>query len=246
MVKFNNKFELLNFIKSLYFLDKGTQGECYYNLIDNKVYKIFSSYLEDGISYFDIDFYFKFSNVKNKTFIWMTDVIMVDNLCVGYITDYVNGMMLNQVNPLTINIDLFLRLIKDVNSDIELVSKNGIQIEDLMYNLMYSSDKINIIDFVNYYYSNLSYEELLIKNLERFNMVIYYFLIDTYFDDFIRNDINLLKMYKEKDINLEKFINLFRLKLSEYIIYKINVLGQAYLCINKLSKNSPKYIREYK
>ena len=98
----------------------------------------------------------------------------------------------------------------------------------------------------HYYYSNLSYEELLIKNLERFNMVIYYFLIDTYFDDFIRNDINLLKMYKEKDINLEKFINLFRLKLSEYMGYKINVLGQAYLCINKLSKNSPKYIREYK
>ena len=60
------------------------------------------------------------------------------------------------------------------------------------------------------------------------------------------NDINLLKMYKEKDINLEKFINLFRLKLSEYMGYKINVLGQAYLCINKLSKNSPKYIREYK
>lgn len=246
MVKFDNKSDFLLFIKKLVFLDKGSQGECYYNPNDNKVYKIFSSYLEDNFTDFDKDYYMKFRNAKNETFIWLDDVIMVGNYCVGYITNYVNGVMLNKINPLTINIDEFLNFMRKVNRDIEIVSKCGIQIEDIMYNLMYSKNGINIIDFVNYYFSNLNYEKLLLKNMERFNMVIYYFLIDTYFEEFINSDILLSEMYKSKDINLEKFINLFRTKLSEYMGYKINVLSQAYPCINKCRIFSPKYIREYK
>ena len=246
MIKFANKIELLTFLNTILYLDSGSQGVCYYNFQDNKVYKIFSEYFEDNISSFDVDFYLDFNKAKNETFIWMKEPIFVDNLCVGYTTEYVNGVMLNSVNPLVINLDVFVNMLRKVKRDIEVISKQGIAIEDLMYNIMYSIDGINIIDFLNYYFSNYTYEKLVMNNTKKFNMVIYYFLIDTYFEEFVNSDKVLLEMYKEKDVNLEKFITLLKTKLSEFMGYKINVLGQAYPYLNKCRTFSSKYIRNLK
>ena len=86
---FDSKDKFLNYLKFMEDIGiikeigVGSQGICYLELRNNKVYKIFHQFFDED----DEEFYIKykkedivrFSHIVNDTFIWSNDVIVVNN-----------------------------------------------------------------------------------------------------------------------------------------------------------------------
>lgn len=103
-MKFVNKEHFDAFLNCLSFLGQGSQGICYLDSKNRIVYKVLHEYFdEDENIYFSKDDLLKFSDIKNKTFIWPTDIISVDGKVYGYIMPYKRAKNLNASNPLMVN-----------------------------------------------------------------------------------------------------------------------------------------------
>ena len=245
-MEFKSKEELLMFLKSLRMIGFGSQGTSYLNKKTGEVYKIFNQFIEDfmddKIKYTKKEL-MKFSNIKNKTFLWALDTISVKDEIVGYINSFVNAKPLYKINPLRINLNKFEKCIKNVQEDINILSDNSVLTYDIMYNILYGS-RFFVTDFDEFNYSNLETKKLEQINNRNFNYELYYFLIDGYFDEFINDYDNLKKLYQEKDDDILYFINLFRKYLSEYVGKEIITLNDAPKCLNKVKKNMI-YQRDY-
>ena len=185
----------------------------------------------------------RFSNIKNKTFIWAKDVIIVNNEIVGYISNYVNAKSLYKINPLLINLNKFSNSISKAKKDIEIISNNGIKTFDVMYNILYGKNGFSIIDYDEYCYSNFDSKKLYNINCDNFNLEIMYFLIDNYFDEFISNYKDLKEMYKKSGVDINCFIDLFIKYLKEETGKEIVRLNDAKQCLNK--KKKVKYQRNF-
>ncbi len=83
-------------------------------------------------------------------------------------------------------------------------------------------------------------------NKERFDYVIYNFLIDNYFYEFVNGYKILRNMYKDKNTDVIIFIKILRKYLSEYVGYEITKLGDAKKCIDKVKTLYPSYVRNIK
>ena len=251
---FKTKEEFLNYLKLskkynfLKEIGSGSQGISYLDKRTNKVYKVFhqffDKYNEDYFITYTQEEFLKFSHIKNNTFKWASDVIMVDNEIVGYISDYINAKSLYQIDPLTINLNKFSSAIIDTNEDIKIISDNGVLTYDVVYNILYGTKGISIIDHDEYTFSELDSNILYRNNCDNFNYGIMYFLIDNYFEEFISNYKYLKEMYNTKGININEFIELFRKYLSEVVGERIVTLKEAKQCLNK-KKRKAKYQRSF-
>jgi len=225
----------------------GSQGICYLNKIDKKVYKIFhqvfDEYDEDWYVCYDKKEILRFSNVINKTFIWPNDVISIKNEIVGYISDYIDAKSLYKINPLNINLDDFSKLLSVVKKDINIISNYNILSFDVMYNILYNKEGIYVVDHDEFIYTDLDCNKLNKINNDNINYEIMLFLIDGFFDDFICGYNELREMYCNKGVDIENFINAFRKCISEYLGYEIVKLQEASLCFNKSKKRKVKYQR---
>ena len=242
-MEFKSKKELLYKTIFLKEIGEGSQGICYLDKINNVVYKIYYDFLyynEYNYNYQDI---MKFSDIKNNTYIFPKDVICVNNKVVGYIEPYANSKDLTKINPLKISLDKLITNINKVRDDIELISERGILTYDVMYNVLYKN-KFNVIDSDDYAIRDLDPSYLFDVNKERFDYAIYCFLIDSLFEEFVRNYKILKNMYKDKDADVTLFIELLRKYLSEYIGDEVNKLGDARKCMNKVKSMYPNYIRD--
>ena len=242
-MEFKNKKVMQIILNNLSIIGQGSQGICYYNKKD-EVYKIFHQAFEDDdfINYTKNEL-LRFSNVKNKTFLWAKDVIVLENEIIGYITDYVKAKSLFKIDPLKINLNKFMNDISEVEKDIKIISNNGIKTYDLMYNTLYGNS-FYMTDFDEFSYSDLDSKILEDMNKRNFYYELYYFLIDGYFDEFIKQYKILNKMYEEKKDNILTFIELLRKYLSEYIGSNINSLNEAKKCLNKVKQINFVYQRD--
>lgn len=226
------------------FTDSTSQGECY--KIGNNVYKIFIQFLEeeycDFIEY-DKDSILQFSSIKNKTYIWPIDTIMVGEIVVGYITNYVDAKSLYKINPLLVNLDKFENALENVISDIKVISDNGVLTFDVAYNILYGRYGFKVIDSMEYSRTNMDSLDLYRINKERFNYEIRLFLIDGYFDEFIKDNFLLYNMYYNKNVDVVDFLRKFRRKLSENEGHEILRLGEAKNSMTIHKSRNPKYIR---
>lgn len=119
---------------------------------------------------------------------------------------YVKATNLYLLNLLTINIESFLKLIIIALKDFEYLTRKGVCIYDIMYNIMLG-DNLYIIDTVEYTRRNMPYEVLKKHNLKGFTLEILYFLIDDYFDEFISTNPELNAFYQAKpNISIIDFI----------------------------------------
>ncbi len=239
-MNFNSRKELIDFLKNnCYDLGRGSQGIAYYNFKDNNVYKIFYEFFDNEI----VDEYgkeqiLKFNNIVNDTFIWAVDTIQVAGDLVGYKTPYIKDKSLYQQDPLTVNLDYFITHIKKAKADIELISKNKILTFDIMYNILYGQ-KISIIDHLDYSVSNDDYELLYQRNNNNFDLEIYFFLVDSYFNEFVNSYSDLKELYNSKQEDVLLFLKLFRKYLSEYMGKYIITLGDAQSCVDT---KDPKFL----
>lgn len=238
MVSFNNKNNFDLYLKRLFFLGMGSQGICYLDKKNKVVYKIFHGYFDDEDEGYTADDILKFSGIRNNTFIWPSDVVYANGRIIGYPMPYVSSVNLCDTDLLSTNLNLLEKAIDKSYCDIEILTKNNVCLYDVMYNILYSNGKINVIDSMEYNFGNASLKE----NMAAFDAEIRYFLVDNYFDEFVNNDILLREMYHDKkNVTSLEFLRMFRNKLSEYIGTDIDKLEKAKKLVMKL--DDPYYIR---
>ena len=226
-------------------LDSGSQGICY--KIGNKVYKIFIQFIDewqDDMIVYDYDDILKFKDIVNGTYVFPSDVIMVGDIVVGYITNYVNARSLNKIDPLCVDLDKFERDLELVYPDIMVISKNGVCSYDVLYNILYGKDGFKIIDTMEYACVPMNSIELYDTNKRNFNIGIGWFLTYGYFDDFLLNEDSLNCMLCDYNVDMISFLREFRNRLSKNEGSEIRKLGDAKNSIVIKKYKKPKYIRE--
>lgn len=248
-MRFKNSDKLLGFLNKKYVIElgSGSQGICYLNKLNKKVYKIFHQFFDFNFEDFSISYgkdeIMRFKDVANSSFVFPKDVIWVKDEVIGYVTDYVEGKSLFEFNPLFVHLDDFCDSLKLVGKDIECISNFGVMSFDVMYNILYGKGGIKVIDTLDYSLSSLDSKELLRINSENFNSEIFYFLIDVFFENFVASDALLSEMYSNKDVDIMEFISLFRKRLSEYIGRDVVKLFDARCVVDEVVDKPKRYIR---
>lgn len=235
-MNFKSEKQLKTYLNSLEFIGQGSQGICYLDKTNNTVIKIFHDFFEEGITSYKKEDIVRFNNIKNKTFIWATDVIMINDIVVGYTMPYISSRNLWKINPLMLNLDTLLKGIKNATLDFNILSENNIVIYDIMYNILYNNGTFKIIDTLEY-----SYGDKVKDNMRGFNLEIMLFLVDNYFNDFVNKNSILKEMYLSDSVSCIEFIEALRYALSSYIGTKITRLNEAKKLIRR--KEKPIYIR---
>jgi len=247
---FKSKNEFLKYIEFFKNLGMGSVGTCYYDGKNKKVIKVFHQFFEELEYGYDQDFHvnydqeeiLKFSNIKDDTFIFANDVIIVNDEVIGYTTDYVNAKSLYRKNPLNINLDELEKATIKAKNSIQNISNHGILTFDMMYNILYGKS-FYIVDHDEYNYSDLDASKLYKTNYQNFCHELYYFLIEGYFDEFIRKYPVLKNMYQDKEMDILEFMKLFRKELSEVTGTNISYLKDAKNYANKQKKKELVYQR---
>lgn len=239
-----NEKELLLYTKKLLYLGEGAQGIAYLDKTTNKVIKIYHDILEDDYELEEKkeEEITRFKNIKNDTYIFPQEAIKLRNMAIGNIAKYAKGEHLYKIDPLKIKLDNFFEAVIKAEKDTKSLSEKGIKTYDVQYNTLYTNKKISVIDTEEYSYSDLEKKELDKKNKLFFNSGIMYFLVDTYFDEFVKSNKQLNEMYKFKDVEIKEFLQEFKSSLSEYTGQDIEKLYQAKQALNK-TKHAPKLIR---
>ena len=237
-MNFNDKIELSEFLKrpQIKFLDSGSCGQCFYDIISKKVYKIFNDFFdEEYFSNYTSKNILRFSNIINNTYIWPIEVMTVDSKVFGYTIPYIKGIDLYKVNPLNVNLFKLVNDLDRVYQDNVIISKHGIITYDVMYNILYGKNGINVIDTdeYNFNYFNRSYDAILKNNNRNINYAFKVFLIENFFDEFINEFSELREMYEDLDVKSTIFILNFQKKLSEYINSEVIFLIDALKLKNK-------------
>lgn len=237
MNNFVNREHLSVYLETLKYIGQGSQGVCYLNIKNNTVYKIFHAYYDDDDVYCDEKEILKFSNIHNDTFIWPINVVRVNKEIVGYTMPYVKARNFYEINPLNINLDTLKKAVKKTYQDILLITQNNVRMYDTTYNVMYTSGHIYVIDTIEYDYAKVTY----LENRESIDELVKMFLVDNYFDYFVRDSKILSEMYDCKGVDSISFIEEFKNELSNYMGMEINTLNKAKSLVKRV--NMPSYGR---
>ena len=226
------------YLKKLKYLGEGSQGICYLRKEDNAVFKVFHEFFDSESSGYTKEYILRFSNIKNSTFIWPNDIIIVENEIVGYTMPYKKSKNLCEINPLLVNLNSLETATIKAEEDVKLLTDNKVKLYDVRYNILYSNGTMNIIDTLEYSSREVTYEE----NRQNIDEELMLFLVDNYFDNFVKSDKLLKEMYMEFQVRGVDFLRLFRRKLSEYMDKDIVKLNEAKTLVRRNS-NNPVYIR---
>ena len=238
-MNFSSDAKLREFLRKpqIKFLDFGSQGQCYYDRLNNKVYKIFFDFFDDDDDYiYQVnDNILKFSKITNSTYIWPSDFIKVNDKVVGYITNYGRGENLYKIDPLNVNLFNLVDKLGVTYKDNIVISQNSIVTYDVMYNILYGKDGIKIIDSDDYNFDifGRNYEEILKINNRNINFAFKVFLIDNYFNEFVNQFCELRDMYEDLDLESRVFIINLQKKFSELLGFKLIFLKDALNFKNK-------------
>lgn len=184
-----------------------------------------------------------FADVKSKGYYFVKGIIYVDDeleactmkRCYGYVLNYIDSLSINLLNLIT-GIDVF-------NKETLYISKQHIKGFDMQSNFMYDGLRFGAIDTIHYYRSDECEDKIYNFNINCFNDEVASFLVDLYFNEFVKQNKELNETYiavKKGDLNnLNEFISIFRRKLSEYCGKNITYLSEAKDVIKE--NNNPIY-----
>ena len=210
------------YLRGIQYLGQGCQGVCYLNTRNNTVYKVFNDYFDEEDAGYTKDFLLRFSDIKNSTFIWPNNVIKVAGTIVGYTMPY-------KLEEATIKAE----------KDVKTLTDNEVRLYDVRYNILYNNGKMYVIDTLEYGNRKVSYEE----NRMTIDDELMLFLVDNYFEEFVKNDKLLNAMYREFEVRGVDFLKVFRNKLSEYVGKDITKLDEVKHLVRK--NNSHIYQRGF-
>ena len=98
-----------------------------------------------------------------------------------------------------------------------------------MYNIMYKNGRLYVVDTLEYGINKTSYE----NNRACIDNEIMLFLVDDYFDYFVKDNLLLNEMYMDYNVSSLEFLKEFRKKLSEYLDKDITKLNDAKSLVKK-------------
>ena len=223
----------------------GSQGQTFYDKNLHKVVKIYLQFLENEKEYYvpyEEEKVMRFKDARNDTFYFPEEIVKVNDEVIGYITGMAPGRNIDHVNPLNVNLDEITKASTVALDDVKKMSKFNIQTYDVLYNIMYGPGKVSIIDTDDYSIANNPVEVTVEKNVSIFNQAMLLFLIDGYFDEFVRSNKLLKEMYCSEDINLHDFLVSFKKYLSEQLDKEVVILNDAKTLINK-KEYKPNFVR---
>ena len=97
------------------------------------------------------------------------------------------------------------------------------------YNIMYKNGRLYVVDTLEYGINKTSYE----NNRACIDNEIMLFLVDDYFDYFVKDNLLLNEMYMDYNVSSLEFLKEFRKKLSEYLDKDITKLNDAKSLVKK-------------
>lgn len=241
-MEFRNREELNNFLNTLKYVGEGIQGQSLLDKKTNQVYKIFSEEELEGADYgYTYNDIMGLSHIKNDTFIWPSDVIMIEDLVAGYTHSYFEGKNFCDFNdPFGVNLDNLSYAVARANEDIKLLSRRKVEINDLLYNLMFDGKRIKVIDTFEFRKGDITY----LENVEDLNNEIKMFLVDGYFENIVLDNKRLYKTYYDNSISALTFFKLFRKYLEKIKNQEIKYLSDARDLANT-DFGERRYIRNY-
>lgn len=229
-MKFRNRKELDIYIRRYCtMLGFGSAGSAYYDKKTRSVIKIFDYALDDDYAdafiFKDVDF-LRFADIKNGTYVFPYENIIMDDRVVGYMTEVAHGKNISMIDPLTVKLDSIEKSFVKTFDDVRTISESGVLSEDVPYNVLFSEDeeKTYIID--SDYYTKDEYEPdyLYDRNLSKITYSYKLFLVDGYFNNFINKSKKLKSSYEDRDCELLEFLKEFRKELSESVGYGVETL----------------------
>ena len=141
-MEFRNREELNDFLNTLKYIGVGIQWQSLLDKKTNQVYKIFSGEKLEGADY-------------GYTY---NDVIMIDDLVAGYTHSYFEGdNFCNFNDPFGVNLDYLSYAVARANEDIKLLSRRKVEINDLLYNLMFDGKRIKVVDTFEFRKGDITY-----------------------------------------------------------------------------------------
>ena len=154
----------------------------------------------------------------------LNDVIMIDDLVAGYTHSYFEGKNFCDFNdPFGVNLDNLSYAVARANEDIKLLSRRKVEINDLLYNLMFDEKRIKVIDTFEFRKGDITY----LENVEDLNNEIKMFLVDGYFENIVLDNKRLYKTYYDNSISALTFLKLFRKYLEKIKNQEIKYLSDA-------------------
>ena len=109
------------------------------------------------------------------------------------------------------------------------ITDNNVTLYDVMYNIMYKNGRLYVVDTLEYGINKTSYE----NNRACIDNEIMLFLVDDYFDHFVKENLLLNEMYMDYNVSSLEFLKEFRKNLSEYLDKDITKLNDAKSLVKK-------------
>lgn len=246
-MNFTSRKELDRFLNSLILLDTvGSQGVTYVDSKKKLVYKISHCYFDNELEYIDFssESVSQFKNIESKAFIFPSDVITLNGVVVGFIMAYAPGVNLFKLNPLGINLDWFLKKLSETIEAIKIISKQKVNCYDMMYNILLGK-QFYFIDTLEYTLRNRSFNDLVHNNLIPFNLEVMYFLVDSIFNNIIKDSKILTEMLESKGegISILVFVQELREYLKSLVKSDIITLNDARMFLDD-PRSDATYIRD--
>ena len=142
---------------------------------------------------------------------------------------YENSKNLFQIDPLSVSLNALEKGLTNIFKDIKIITDNNVTLYDVMYNIMYKNGRLYVVDTLEYGINKASYE----NNRACIDNEIMLFLVDDYFDYFVKDNLLLNEMYMDYNVSSLEFLKEFRKKLSEYLDKDITKLNDAKSLVKK-------------
>ena len=155
IVDFKTKKDFRNFLnsKKLSYISEGSEGKCYASTVDNDAYKVFF----DEDKYFSVDYdvekIITTDDIDLKSFAFPKELYTLNGEFKAYKTKKIDNDLFKFEEDFDLYSINFLKLEKaylQLKKDIISLSKEGIEIYDLCFNLIFDGESLFAIDTCGY------------------------------------------------------------------------------------------------
>lgn len=219
IVDFKTEKDFRNFLisKKLSYIAEGSEGKCYASLVDNDAYKV----LFDEDKYFEVDYEVEeiitTEDIDLKSFAFPKEIYTINGQIKAYKTKKIDKDFFQFEEDFNLYSINFLKLEKaylNIKKDVISLSKAGIEIYDLCFNLIFDGENLVGIDTCGYKKVDYDVLEKNIASLDyaiinvltvclSYENIIFYKDCNEV-DQYIRNVGQLVKKEKQK-IKRKKF-----------------------------------------
>lgn len=222
---FETKNKLEIYLKSLEFIDSGTEGYCY-KTPDKLVLKHLCGIAYEPKTKEEL---LQFKDIAIKNYVFAQSLVYIKDEIVGILMPYIVGKTLES-GLYNVQLKTLIKAFDELIEATKKLSSYGVNVLDVCdINMMYNRGRFYFIDTINYYKSDEKEELIFKENMFRI-------FINIYTNLFTRSVIKFLKTLpetknfetdKELMLNPSYILQILQTKLSEYFGCEIKTVAEA-------------------